>query len=279
MSFLEKIASRIRHFPGLRRLNFLWNSARPVYKSILRLFFRKGLPRAIDGLGKIYICHECRTLAIPAPHEIEWWKKIALNIREGDTIVDIGAFIGIFTITMARRAGKTGRVIAFEPNPKNLTLCRKNIILNNVSGQVELLDIAIGNSNGPARLSDEGSASHIVSSAMPGGAGCLTVKSDSLDEILKGRKVDIIKIDTEGYEADVLSGAKDLLRRKDHTPRLIFIECHPYMWKSREINSNDIVTPLQDAGYTIEMPELPDNKRIDDIDHHWAIFASRNSLA
>jgi len=98
-----------------------------------------------------------------------------------------------------------------------------------------------------------------------------------LDEILQDRKIDIIKIDVEGYEAKVLYGAKDLLRRKKDYPRFILIECHPYRWKELGVNSKNIMTLLQDAGYAIEMPELEKNKELDNLEHHWVIFASKHN--
>jgi FkbM family methyltransferase len=47
------------------------------------------------------------------------------EVREGDTIVDVSAYIGVLTIAMAKKIGNTGKVIAFEPNPQSLALLKK----------------------------------------------------------------------------------------------------------------------------------------------------------
>ena len=57
------------------------------------------------------------------------------KFREGDIIIDAGAYFGYFTILAAKKVGKTGKVIAFEPDPRNYKILQKNVAaagLNNV---------------------------------------------------------------------------------------------------------------------------------------------------
>jgi len=276
LSYLEKIAVRVRHLPMLCKLKWLWNSVRPIYELTLKLFYRKGFLRSINDIGEIYISYECRKLGSPPAHELKWWERLIHEVKEGDTIVDIGAYIGLLTIMMAKKIGNTGKVIAFEPNPHNLALLKKNIKLNEVDEQTEVYDIALSAGNQPLTLTDEGPISHIIASTIPYNAGFFTVKSKSLDEIFHNGEIDILKIDTEGYEVNVFSGAKNLLKRKEGYPRFIFIECHPYMWKEFGVIGKTLETLLQQSGYTLEMPPLPDNNKLDDIKHHWVIFASKH---
>lgn len=275
----KKIKAGIKHLFVFLKLSWLWNLLKPAQILILKLVFRKGIKRNIGGIEKIYVCHDCWDSAMPATWEVNWWKKLTQEIRPGDTIVDVGAYIGIFTIILARKTGVTGKVLAFEPHPKSAALFKKNIELNGVSRQVEFFDIAIGQDSKPLLLVDKDSISRIISTAATSCTDCLSVKSSSLDEILQNRKIDIIKIDVEGYEANVLYGARNLLSKKEGHPRFIFIECHPYLWKELGASSKDIVAPLQDAGYTIEMPELKKNKELDNLKHHWVIFASKKISA
>lgn len=276
MSFLEKIAIKLRHLPVLCKLNWFWNSVSPIYELALRLAYRKGLLRSMSGVGEIYISHGCRQLRFPAAHELKWWERLMQEVKEGDTIVDVGAYIGVLTIMMAKKIGNTGKVIAFEPNPQSLVLLKKNIKLNEVSGQVEVCGIAISDANKPLMLTNEGAVSYITSSTTINNDDFFAIKSKSLDEIFHNRKIDIVKIDVEGYEANVLSGAKNLLKRKEDCPRFIFIECHPYMWKEFGMSGKTIETQLYESGYIVEMPELPDNNRLDDCKYHWVIFASKH---
>lgn len=277
MSIVKKAESGIRHlfvFLKLTRLSNLFASAGII---ILNFLFRKGIRKDIAGVGKVYVCHECWNSTIPGIHEVKWWEKLIQETKEGDTIVDVGAYVGIFTIILAKKAGKSGKVLAFEPNPKNSALFNKNVKLNGVSGQVEFFDIAISEDTKPLLLASDGPTSHIVAEAMPGYGNCLTVKSRPLDEILQGRKIDIMKIDTEGYEANILRGAKNLLKKKEDSPRFILIECHPYEWKALGASSKDIMAALQDAGYAIESPQPPESKKLDDLQCHWVIFASKHN--
>jgi len=274
MRIFKKIRTGIKHLIVLLKLSRFLDLVETVLILILKLVFRKGIKRKIGDIGKLYVCHDCRNSDMPATWEIDWWKKLTQEIRPGDTIVDVGAYIGIVTIILARKTGITGKVLAFEPHPKNAALFKKNIKLNGVSGQVEFFDIAIGRDSKPLLLVDKGSISHIISSAAPGCTDCLTVKSSSLDEILQNRKIDIVKIDVEGYEANVLYGARNLLRKKESCPRFIWIECHPHLWKELGVNSRDIIVPLEDAGYTIEMPKIEEDKELDNLSYHWVIFAS-----
>ena len=274
MYFLEKAATGIRHLPVLCRINWFWDLVRPVYDLSLKLIFRKGLLRNIDGIGKIYICHECRNLSLfPAEHEVIWWQRLLQEVNTGDTVIDTGAFVGIFTAILAKKVGKDGKVIAFEPVPDNFRLLEKNVKLNEISGQVELFNFAIGKADKRVFLIQKSSASRVSTSI---NASTLEVKLKSLDEIIGKRSIDIIKIDVEGYEADVLAGANNLLRNVDGSPRFIFIECHPYVWKDFGTNSAEIITFLRQAGYEIEIPKLPGNTKLDVIQHHWAIFASKH---
>jgi FkbM family methyltransferase len=279
MQISKKIKAGIKRFFILLKLGWVWNLLKAAQIQIAKLVFRKGIRRKIGDIDRIYLCHDCRDAALPAAWEIDWWKKLTQEIHPGDTIVDVGAYIGVLTVVLARKAGITGRVLAFEPHPKTAALFKQNLKLNGVSGQVEFFDLAIGQDSRSLLLADKGSISRIIPTTAAGSSDCLNVKSGSLDGILGNRKIDIIKIDVEGYEANVLYGAANLLRRKEGSPRFILIECHPHLWKESGVSSKDMVVFLQDAGYAIEMPGLKAGEELDKLDHHWVIFAAKKISA
>lgn len=76
---------------------------RSAHTLILKLVFRKGIIKNIEGIDKVYVCPECRNSPMPATYEVNWWKKLTQEIRPGDTIVDVGAYIGIFTIILEKK--------------------------------------------------------------------------------------------------------------------------------------------------------------------------------
>ena len=62
--------------------------------------------------------------------------------KKGDTVVDIGANIGYYSIMLAKFVGKSGKVYAFEPEPKNVELLSKNVKVNNLHN-IKVSNIAI----------------------------------------------------------------------------------------------------------------------------------------
>ncbi len=67
---------------------------------------------------------------LSTPKEPETARLFKEVIRPGDTVVDIGANVGFFSLLAARLVGTAGRVYAFEPEPQNFALLTKNIALN-----------------------------------------------------------------------------------------------------------------------------------------------------
>jgi FkbM family methyltransferase len=150
------------------------------------------------------------------------------NIRPGMQIADIGSNIGLYTLLLARLAGPGGRVHAFEPDPLMVGFLRQNLAAAGVS-TVEVFPCAAGAAAGEAVLQRHainsgdnrlgtatGGAWHRESHAVPVRA---------LGESLGARPLDLIKIDVQGWEAEVFRGLGGLL---DANPRLrIYFELWP----------------------------------------------------
>ena len=280
MSFFEMMANRIRRIPILKNLlRCIRDLFRPVYELVLKVLFPKGLLRTVDGLGRVYICHESRLhYVVPGDYEIPWWERLLQEVREGDVIADIGAYVGLFSILLAKRTGNTGKVFVFEPNIFNFNLLKRNIGLNEVSERIEAYNMAISDREQEVALVNKGPLSQVFFSVASSDSPLTKVKAQSLDTLFGNSRLDILKIDIEGYEPYVIKGATNLLKRKTGYPRFIFIECHPYAWKEFGINGNDsLITPLQEAGYKIDMSVLPDNIKLDDYRYPFPIFASRHT--
>src|SRR5437868_2680532 len=113
---LDRLARRIRRAPALSRANWLWDAMRPGYDAVLALSARRrGLERLINGTDRIRIAPASRRL-VGDRYEPDIW-RLAMNlVRPQDTVVDVGAYIGVYAIAFAARAGAAGRVIAFEPD-------------------------------------------------------------------------------------------------------------------------------------------------------------------
>jgi hypothetical protein len=70
-----------------------------------------------------------------------------------------------------------------------------------------------------------------------------------LDTFLADKKLDLLKIDVEGFEEDVLKGAQQLLRDPERRPRSIYIEVHPFNWRLVGTTSESLLALLQSCEY------------------------------
>ena len=273
MNYVEKTAMKIRHLPFLSGLDYLWDFVRPWYDVFIRLLYsKKGLTRVMNGTEVIRLYPECRDIL--EGYEPMFWNRLMAEIREGDIIADVGAFVGVYTIALARRAGATGKVIAFEPDVRNCAVLKKHITLNNVSPNVEVVDVAVGDADALLRFHAQADAeSHVIApDTFIAGEGSVEVQSKTLDNIFDNKQVDIIKIDVEGYEEKVLRGAQNILRRKAGYPRAIFVEVHPCAWAKFGTEGERLLSLLRNASYRIE---TADGRVVNSITDYGQIIAVR----
>ena len=84
------------------------------------------------------------------------------QVQPDDVVADIGAYIGLYTVALAKRVGPSGRVIAFEPDSLNFTALKEHLRLNKVADRVDLIQAAVGAHNGNVLFeSGRGSESHV----------------------------------------------------------------------------------------------------------------------
>jgi len=121
------------------------------------------------------------------------------NLRIGDVVVDVGANIGVLTFLAAMIVGPSGRVVAVEPNPDNLQLLYRGIVLNEFTN-VEVLPHAASNRRTVFSLTGGTSNTHLIGARAPQEGGHF-VQSIVLDEALGHLpRLDFVKMDIEGRE-------------------------------------------------------------------------------
>jgi len=134
-----------------------------------------------------------------------------LRARRPAIFIDVGANIGLYACTIAVHS-LADRIVAFEPDPGNFRGLQETIRANDLAGLIEAREAAVGASQGSAMLTLSGTANRGLSAISPQGSHGVVVTS--LDAELPLRDAVIaLKIDVEGYEPEVLCGAKDLLLR------------------------------------------------------------------
>lgn len=156
--------------------------------------------------------------------KLTWLFKRVL--RPGDTVLDIGANLGMMSLFARSMVGDAGRVIAFEPQPRLAGLMRQSIQRNQIDN-IEVCEMALGETDDELILSvpgvNRGSASLVrslddVSESYP-----VPVRraSDLFGEIDVGA-CRLVKLDVEGFEAVVIAGALDYWR--EETPDVVVFE-------------------------------------------------------
>lgn len=118
------------------------------------------------------------------------------------TVIDVGAYTGLYTIIAAKAGAK---VVAFEPNERVRERLVENMQANNVTGLI--LCAAAGAEHGTCSLNTKGRPRLTSAGTVVPGGDIDLVPIDSLDI----DDVTAIKIDAEGYEHDVLMGAIEII--------------------------------------------------------------------
>jgi FkbM family methyltransferase len=153
-------------------------------------------------------------------------RTIRRYVTPGDTVFDIGANIGYVSLSLAKRVGPRGRVIAFEPIPQNIAAFRNNIEINAIAN-VQLFEFAASEKAGTVviRMAENPSTASIIWHRDNPAATELSVNTISIDDLVEEGELaypKFVKIDVEGAEAPVLQG----MRRTLAAARpVLFVEC------------------------------------------------------
>lgn len=145
-------------------------------------------------------------------------------IGKGSVVIDVGAHIGSHTLAFSRLVGRTGLVLAFEPQPTIYKILQANVDRNLLSN-VEVYNVGVSNRVGKMYLPDIDYGGHSnlggvsLSSVGDELSGAVDVKP--LDDLNLDR-IDLLKADVEGMEAYVVEGARSLIAK--HGP-VVFLEC------------------------------------------------------
>lgn len=239
----------------------------PLKQAIYRFkplagLIRRGLNTAApSGLSKVRVAAGGLagfTLLLDMHNEKDYWlgtyepdleSMLGELIHPGVVIYDVGANIGYVSLLLAKAAGETGRVYAFEALPANVERLQHNLELNTIGSRVTVVPAAVTQSVGPLTFLIHASGGM---GKVQGSAGRddryqaqVTVAGISLDEFVYGQgnpPSQVVKMDIEGGEVLALPGMRRLLA-----------EVHPLMLMELHGPHSSRVAweTLTDAGYRI----------------------------
>lgn len=140
-------------------------------------------------------------------------EKLREHVKPGMVAFDIGANAGYYTLLLSRLVGPTGRVIAFEPFPENVTNLMHHVHVNGLPN-CEVIAAAVSDRTGLAGFRTAASNSM---GSISDGVVDFRIPTITLDDAVKAMGVpapDFVKMDVEGAEGLVLAGARGLLRER-----------------------------------------------------------------
>ena len=163
------------------------------------------------------------------------------QLSPGDVVFDVGAHVGFYSLLASRLAGPQGRVVAFEPLPRNVELLERHVACNGASN-VLVVRAAVGERTGQERFDDKGDPS----------MGALAAEGElvdlvCIDDLVEEGKVPpprLVKIDVEGAESRVLEGAAATLAK--HRPAVLLAA---HGWKQW----SECSRRLTDLGYSVRL--------------------------
>jgi FkbM family methyltransferase len=192
------ISTGLRH--SYRLANHLYKAAFPIY-------------RPIYGAYKAYVDRAERQL-------------LAGALSPGAVVADVGANIGVYSEFLSRCVGPEGTVHSFEPSPDNFRRLRER--LGGIAN-VQLNQLAVGDKSGESSLylSDELNVDHRTYPVGTDFREAIQIQSIALDDYFKPeQRVDLIKMDVQGFELKALRGAERVLT--ENIEIMLLLEFWPY---------------------------------------------------
>ena len=208
---IKKVLTRfkfLRNYGFLLTLNKLVN----IKRSFKRYYWMDGHKLWVKQAPKMgEIVMDYQLLDIWEPETTDIVKKY---VKPGMTCIDLGASIGYFTLLFARQVGKTGHVIAVEPTDFQFPYLLKNIKNNGYRDIVEPYNVGAWDKTEVVKMPLN--APPYVQTEAP----CVAI-----DDIVKDRKVDFIKMDCDGPEPKILKGLENTF--KNNPDLKMIIEYYP----------------------------------------------------
>ena len=228
-----------------------------IFLNIIRLLFYKLINKRFV-IAKIYNNKMIldlktpgisQTLFIYNKRELLDIEILMNELKDSMNVLDIGANIGYYALLEASLLDK-GKVYAFEPDPRNIEILKKNIKLNNFSEKIELYPYAVAEKNCIKKfyLAKQTNLNSFTRKGK--NDDFIEVKCLRLNDFAEEKNIDFIRMDLEGYECMVIAGMIDFLRIKQDLKLLI--EVHSVFYDNEKFNFKEKLKTLEKFGFYVK---------------------------
>ena len=188
-------------------------------------------------------------------------------LKKGDTVIDIGANIGTEALLSASLVKGDGKVYTFEPNPRIYKYLLNNIKLNGFHN-IEPFCTAIGNENSIVESTDlrNEDMNYIVADKSKN-IRTIKTKLSRLEDLIPStiQRINLLKIDAEGYELFVLKGAGNILDKTD----CIYYESYEQLYNKFTYTTKDVLFLLKGQSFKIfKIVGKEDIREIKNVDNY-----------
>jgi len=180
------------------------------------------------------------------------------ELKEGMTILDVGANLGYYALMEALQIGPSGKVYAVEPVPNNFRFLSNNVRINGLEDRVEVFYLALSKENGKqtlflselSNLNSLYAQGEQTKQAMTGET--IEVPTQDLQTFVEGKRdIDLIRMDIEGAEVDVLNSLALLCESCTMRPKVLF-ETHRSKYNDKDLSIEVSLRKLFAQGYTVK---------------------------
>ena len=212
----------------------------------------------ISGLSRLFMIRlgDVKLRFFPTRFSADLWfpaKNIFKDynlpfLKEGNTVIDVGANIGLTVLLFKKYIGSTGNIYAFEPDPKGFEYLKKNIKLNKLNN-VFLFNCAVGEKKEKAylKINEKASTGNAITFSKKEGILVDMVCLDNFTEEYCIDVVDLLKVDTEGFEKFVFLGGKETLSKTN----FVIFEAIPNNCKRYDYHIKEIIYLLEQMNFHI----------------------------
>lgn len=163
-------------------------------------------------------------------------------IVPGDTVIDVGVYLGVHTVIAADAVGPSGHVWSVEPDPLSIQSVRKTLRHNGLEDRVTLIEAAAGSFDSTSKLMRN--RTDLSQTSLVGSGRSLEVKVLALDDHLPG--ADLVKIDVEGGEMAAIDGMQRILSEA----RILIVECAPEHLRRAGVTPDQLVDRVCSLGFS-----------------------------